>query len=92
MCSTEEVEAAQATLLTVRKTLDDKGTPDDITLDDLLKKAEVSYESYIKSLQICCRGNSIVTQRKPAESWINTYNPNVIRVYKAKMDLQYIYP
>ena len=93
MCSTEEaeeVEAAQATLLTVRKTLDDKGTPDDITLDDLLKKAKVSYESYIKGLQICCRGNSIVMQRKPAESWINTYNPNVIRVWKAKMDLQYI--
>ena len=92
MCSTEEaeeVEAAQATLLTVRKTLDDKDTPDDITLDDLLKKAKVSYESYIKCLQICCRGN-IVMQRKPAESWINTYNPNVIRVWKANMDLQYI--
>ena len=29
-------------------------------------------------------------QRKPSECWINTYNPNVIRVWRANMDLQYI--
>ena len=58
MCSTEEAEeakAAQAALSTLRKTLDDKDTPDDISLDDLLKKAKVSYETYIEGLQICCR-------------------------------------
>ena len=45
---------------------------------------------YPCGLKICSTGNSIVTKRKISESWINTYNPDVIRVWKANMDLQYI--
>ena len=45
---------------------------------------------YLCGLKICSTGSSVVTQRKPSESWINTYNPDVIRVWKANMDLQYI--
>ena len=54
----KKLKKLQAALSTVRNTLDDKDTPDDISLDDLLKKAKVSYETYIEGLQICCRSNS----------------------------------
>ena len=45
---------------------------------------------YLCGLKICSTGNSVVMQRKPSESWINTYNPDVIRIWQANMDLQYI--
>ena len=87
---TEEAKLAKEALLTVRKVLDDKDTSDDVTLDELLVKAGVSEDIYLQGLKICSKGNSIVMQRTPSESLINTYNPDVIRVWKANMDLQYI--
>ena len=71
--------------------LDDKDTPEHITLDELLVKAKVSHSTYIQGLKICSKGNNVIMQRKPSESWINTYNPDVIRVWRANMDLQYIF-
>ena len=59
-------------------------------MDELLKKTGVSSDMYLCGLKICSTGNSVVMKRKPSESWINTYNSNVIRVWKANMDLQYI--
>ena len=56
----------------------------------LLLKAKVSVDMYICGLKLCSNGNSTVMKRKPSESWINTYNPEIFRVQKANMDLQYI--
>ena len=88
LCSVKE--EAKAALFTVRKTLDNKDTPDDISLEELLVKAGVSMDTYVLGLKICSRGNSIVMKRAPRESWINTYNPDVIAVWKANMDIQFI--
>ena len=89
----EQAEQAIKALAAVRKILDDKDTPEDISMDELLLKANVSQDMYLCGLKICSTGNSVVMKRKPSESWINTYNPDVIRVWRANMDLQYIlYP
>ena len=90
MCSKDQAGEAIAAVLAIRKVLDDKDTREDISLDELLDKAKVSNSTYLLGLKICSKGNSVVTQRRPSESWINTYNPDVIRVWRANMDLQYI--
>ena len=78
----EQAEQAVKALAAVRKILDDKDTPEDISIsmDELLLKAGVSSDIYLCGLKICSAGSSVVMQRKPSESWINTYNPDVIRV------------
>jgi hypothetical protein len=86
----EQAKQAVKALAAVRKVLDDKDTPQDISMNELLLKAEVSSDMYLCGLKICSTGNCVVMRRKPSESWINTYNPDVIRVWKANMDLQYI--
>ena len=86
----EQAEQAVRALAAVRKVLDDKDTPEDISMDELLLKPGVSSDMYLCGLKICSTGNSVVMKRKPLESWINTYNPDVIRVWRANMDLQYI--
>ena len=73
----------------MRKVLDDKDTPEDISMNELLLKG-VSCDMYLCGLKNCSTSSSVVMQRKPSESWINTYNPDVIRVWRANMDLQYI--
>ena len=46
-CSSKEAEATAATLLKVRKTLDDSNTPDSISLEELLMKVGVSDDTYL---------------------------------------------
>ena len=79
----EQAEQAVKALAAVRKILDDKDTPEDISMNELFVKAGVSSDIYLCGLKICSAGNSIVMQRKRSESWINTYNPDVIRIWKA---------
>ena len=69
----EQAEQAVKALAAVRKVLDDKDTPECISIDELLLKAGVSCDVYLCGLKICSTGNSIVMKRKPLESWINTY-------------------
>ena len=90
LCSTEEAEHAKAALLKVKKTLDNLNTPDTISLEELLVIAEVPMDTYMQGLKICSKGSSIVMKRAPAYSWINTYNLDVMRVWKANMDIQFI--
>ena len=79
-----------ASLVRVRSILDDKNSPSDISLCDLLNKGKISLDAYIKALKICSKGNSIVMKRSPSECWINTYNPDVLRIWKGNMDIQFI--
>ena len=85
-----EAEQLMASLVRVRSILDDKNSPSDISLVDLLNKGQISLDAYIKALKICSKGNSIVMKRSPSECWINTYNPDVLRIWKGNMDIQFI--
>ena len=82
----EQAEPAVKALAAVQKILDDKDTPEDIGMDELLLKAKVSPDMYLCGIR--STGN-VVMKRKPSESW-NTYNPDVLREWKANMDLPYI--
>lgn len=75
-------EQAEEAMKAVRKVLDDKSTPEDILIEELLSKANISSDSYLCGLKMC---TCVVMQRSPSESWINTYNPDVIRVWRANM-------
>ena len=86
--SEEQAEQAVKALAAVQEVLEDKDTPEDISINELLLKAGVSSDIYLCGLKICSTGNNAVMKRKPSESWINTYNPNVIRVWRTNMDLQ----
>ena len=89
-CSAEEAKEVTAAILKVRQILDDKDTPDSISLEELLVKAGVSEDTFLKGLKICSKGSSIVMKRAPGDSWINAYNPDVIKAWKANMDIQFI--
>ena len=66
-CFAEEVGDTKTALFEVRKTLDDSDTPNNITLEELLVKAAVTY---LQGLNICSKGTSIVMKRAPGDSWI----------------------
>ena len=86
----EKLKDIHLSLQAVRKSLDDKDTPENITLDKLLERGDVSLSTYIEGLKICSRSNSVVMKRSPSVCLINMYNPSIFCAWKANMDIQYI--
>ena len=82
LCSDEEAKVTAAAILRVRKALDGKDTPDSISIKELLVKAEVSEDTFLQGLKICSKGTSMIMKRAPGDSWINSYNPEVIKAWK----------
>ena len=61
-----------------------------MSLDDLLDKAEVTETEYIHALEVSSKGNVVVLRRKPNECSINNYNPSVMLAWQANMDIQFV--
>ena len=59
-------------------------------LDDLLQKADVSYEDYVKAIKNIAKSTQIVMKRDLKDVWINGYNEVLLRAWNANMDIQYI--
>ena len=57
MCSNNK--AGKATAASSNRYLDDKHACEDISLNELLDKAGVSYSTYLLGLKICSKGNSV---------------------------------
>ena len=64
--------------------------PDDISLEDLLKKAAVEPHAYKEAVKTMKSGKQVVLKRQPGERWINNYNTQILKTWGANMDLQYI--
>ena len=86
----QEIEFASNIGTTVKEILESKDLPEDITLQELLKNANVSLEDYIKALSISKCGRSIILKRKPSERKVNCYSPTVLKAWEANMDIQFV--
>lgn len=62
----------------------------ELSLDEVLAKANVNKTAYTEALQISSRGTVIVLQKKTNETCINNYNPTVLSAWKANMDIQFV--
>ena len=72
----------------VQKLIVDGNT--DLSLAELLDKAEVTEKDYIDALEVSTNGNVVVLKREPGECFINNYNPSVMLVWQANMDIQFM--
>ena len=79
----DEVTEALTVLAKVRKLIADGNT--DLSLDDLLNKAQVTDNEYTNTLELSCRGSVVLLQREPHEC--NNYNPSVMLAWQANMDI-----
>lgn len=88
-CSPDKLKEAQRALTEVHKVLN-SNISDDSTLEDVLATASVSMAAYVRGLSMASSGTAVIMQRQVSETWINTYNPDVLRVWHANMDIQFI--
>ena len=58
------------------------------SLEDILKKAQVTEEDYYQALRVSRNGKVIILKRSVDELWVNNYNPEWIRAWNGNMDIQ----
>ena len=64
--------------------------PNDLTMNELLAKANVTLDQYVSALQVSTKGSVVILKRKPIECNINNHNPSVMLAWQANMDIQYV--
>ena len=62
----------------------------DKTLEEILQKLQISSEQYERHLQVAHRSSRIILKRKTNECRVNAYNHDLLQIWKANMDIQYI--
>ena len=76
------------TLAKVHQVLADGYT--DLSLDEVLIKAQISHNKYTEALEVSNKGSVVVLKREPNECNINNYNAPVMLAWQANLDIQYV--
>lgn len=80
---------AKAKLKPVRDLLmDEKASFKD--LSDLLEACNITHDEYMKYVNDLTSGMAIVMRRRPQDCFVNNYNPDLLRIWNANMDIQYV--
>ena len=63
---------------------------EDITFDEFLKKVGLSEDDYLKAVGTSVKTEKVFLKRKPFENRINPYMKDLLGVWKANHDIQFI--
>ena len=62
----------------------------DIPFDEFLKETGLSEDDYMKAVQTSIKAEKVFLKRKPVENRINPYMKDLLGVWKANHDIQYV--
>ena len=75
---------------TITKDLNKMAKGTELTLTDYLQSKNITYECYVKSIQTSITKKTIFLKRTTQEMLINNYNQNILKAWRANMDIQFI--
>ncbi|XP_071153640.1 uncharacterized protein [Mytilus edulis] len=87
--SKERISFAKDILLRLWKTVNNTNI-ENITTENLFIAAGITQEEFETASNVLTKRTTVTIKRKPADIWINQYNPTLLRCWNANMDLQYI--
>ena len=60
------------------------------SLKQLLECASLTEEEYMQALDRSSGSTSIILKRKPADTCVNNFNPTILKIWRANIDIQYV--
>ena len=75
-------------LMKAREILESDDLNEKMTIDEFIEQLEVSDEEYHKIIGTMEKGCQLILQREVCERFVNNYNPEMLRAWKANMDIQ----
>ena len=74
----------------LKKMYDKLENNDQKFLNQLLECASLTEEVYMQALDRFSGSTSIILKRKPADTCVNNFNPTILKIWRANMDIQYV--
>lgn len=74
----------------IKDQLDRMKYGEDITFDEFLDKLGLTEETYIVAVRYTINHNTLFLKRLPSEIRINNYNTQLLKAWRANMDMQYV--
>ena len=74
----------------VKELLDDMKYGEDITFNQFLEKLELSESDYITAIKYSLKRPTLLLKRSPSEIRVNNYNTNLLKAWRANMDVQFV--
>ena len=74
----------------IRDVLDNMKYGEDISFEDFLNKLQLTEECYILAIRHTIIRDTLFLKRAPAEIRINSYNTDLLKAWRANMDMQYV--
>ncbi|KAH9388382.1 hypothetical protein TYRP_023550, partial [Tyrophagus putrescentiae] len=90
---TPEVEACWATIAAFLSDPANTDMLEEITFEQMIACPELgplTLEEYLIAVRCSLRRPTIFLKRSPAERFINAYNPTILRLFQANMDIQLV--
>ncbi|CAG2215742.1 unnamed protein product [Mytilus edulis] len=87
--SKQRLVFAKDILLRLWKTVNNTNI-ENISTQNLFIAAGITQEEFETASNVLTKRTTVTIKRKPADIWINQYNPTLLRCWNANMDLQYI--
>ena len=83
-------ENAKIMLKMVQDALHKDSTHLATTINELLSDIGVGLDSYLEVIRLCSRGPTVVLHHSPCDAYINSCNADILRLWGANVDLQYV--
>ena len=74
----------------IKELLDNMKYGEDISFENFLNKLQLTQESYILAIRHTLKRDTLFLKRAPSEITINSYNTNLLKVWQAYTDIQYV--
>ena len=74
----------------IKEVLDNMKYGEDTSFENFLNKLQLTEESYILAIRHTLKRNTLFLKRAPSEIRINSYNTNLLKAWRANMDMQYV--
>jgi len=74
----------------IKEVLDNMKYGEDTSFENFLNKLQLTEESYILTIRHTLKRDTLFLKRAPSEIRINSYNTNLLKAWRANMDMQYV--
>jgi len=77
-------------IIKIKRILEDMKCGENTTFEAFLEKLELTEGHYIEAIRYSLKRPTLLLKRSPSKIRINNYNTNLLRAWRANMDLQFV--
>ena len=74
----------------IKELLDNMKYGENISFEDFLNKLQLTEDNYILAIRYTLKRDTLFLKRQPSKIRINIYNTNLLKAWRANMDIQYV--